>query len=585
MIRPKDFLKPDNYRRLITNIRERGIGGTLGKLRAMGSQDKIYGKWFKARRVSEVELDNQRKKSFDYMPELLVIIYLDNVAMAGLSSGTVRRDAADDPPGNDAGCAIIDQVYRRTLASIEEQSYQKFKTVFNPENKKDIAVAAADDPAADYALFIRAGDILEPDALYEIVKSLQDEERPALIYTDEDAYREKGPSVYEYFGPRFKPDFSPDYLTSFNYIGGFSAVSMDLVKEIGSCYGYRFLNSCAELVLREGGTIKHIPRVLHHSLIRDEDIYKMNYSVRGEPLISVIIPNKDHIGDLRRCIDSLLTVNTYKNIEIIIAENNSSETETFRYYSELTGQSIEGPADLPASGHPASGIPAGCSIKVISFEGEFNFSAINNYAVNEASGDYLLLLNNDTDLISRGSIRSMLSQAARSEVGIVGAKLLHGDGTIQHAGVVLGLDDFAGHVFIYQDGDTDGYMHRVNTVCDYSAVTGACLMISRSLYKDVGGMDESLKVAANDIDLCLKVRETGKRVLYTPYAVWHHYESLTRGTDTDTEKRLRYEEEKRIFKERWKKYYESGDPFYNPNFFIKGAAYTIDIKGGANGDH
>ena len=277
-------------------------------------------------------------------------------------------------------------------------------------------------------------------------------------------------------------------------------------------------------------------------------MYHVVYETPGDPLISIVIPNKDHIDDLKRCISSIVEKSAYTNYEIIIVENNSEELNTFRYYQELQAQ------------YPM--------IKVVEWEKAFNYSAINNYGVSFARGNYLLFLNNDTELISPGAIQEMLGHCMREEVGAVGAKLLYADDTVQHAGVVIGFGDYAGHVNNSIKRDECGYMNRAVINCDYSAVTAACMMTKRSLFEQVKGFDEQFVVACNDVDYCLKLREINKLIVYNAFAEWYHYESKSRGYEDTKEKQERFRKEIERFGVKWKKYLDHGDPFYNKNFSV-----------------
>lgn len=284
-------------------------------------------------------------------------------------------------------------------------------------------------------------------------------------------------------------------------------------------------------------------------------MYHVTYAVTGNPLVSIIIPNKDHAGDLRTCINSIQKKSTYKNYEFIIAENNSTEKETFEYYKEL--EEI----------HP--------NVRIVYWKGEFNYSAINNFGVNHASGKYLLFLNNDTELLTGSGIEEMLGLCMREDVGAVGAKLLFKDDTVQHAGIVVGFGNYAGHVHMGLRRDDYGYMVRARINCNYSAVTAACLMTKKSLFDKVGGFDEQFAVACNDVDLCLKFRQEGKLVVYNAFSEWYHYESKSRGYEDTPEKLKRFEKEVEKFQKKWPGILAQGDPFYNPNFAINQAPFTL----------
>lgn len=279
----------------------------------------------------------------------------------------------------------------------------------------------------------------------------------------------------------------------------------------------------------------------------------------ASPLISVLIPNKDHTEDLETCIGSIAKKSTYRHIEFIIIENNSEKEETFSYYKKLTERgSIEG---MP--------------VRVVYWEREFNYSAINNFGASHAKGDYLLLLNNDVELREPSSIAEMLSYIVRDEIGIVGARLCYPDDTIQHGGVIVGLGGIAGAAFVGQHEKENTYMHRMMCLQDLSAVTAACLLTKREVFEACGGLYEGLAVAFNDIDYCMKVRRLGYRCVYDPYAVFYHYESKSRGLEDSPEKIERFNGEIAVFASRWGGILSEGDPYYNPNLTLRKANFAL----------
>jgi GT2 family glycosyltransferase len=283
--------------------------------------------------------------------------------------------------------------------------------------------------------------------------------------------------------------------------------------------------------------------------------YRTIYHWDEEPLVSVIIPNKDHTDDLKKCLDSIFEKSSYKNLEFVIVENNSTEAATFAYYEEL--------------------IASHENIKVVTYEGIFNFAKINNFGACHASGDYYLLLNNDTEMIDDDAIRDMVGYCMRDDVGIVGAKLLYPDDTIQHAGAVMGFGGVAGHTFIGKTANEPGYFGRIQVAQDYSAVTAACLMTKKEVFDAVGGMTEEFVVAFNDIDYCLKVRRLGKLVVYDPYAEFYHYESKSRGLEDSPEKVERFQRETDLLIDRWQDILDSGDPYYNPNLTLDNSDFSL----------
>ncbi|MBQ2100434.1 MAG: glycosyltransferase family 2 protein, partial [Lachnospiraceae bacterium] len=289
-------------------------------------------------------------------------------------------------------------------------------------------------------------------------------------------------------------------------------------------------------------------------------IFRIQYQILGHPKISIVIPNKDHLEDLQRCVSSIIERSTYDNYEIIIVENNSETKEIKDYYQKL----LETAAD---------------KVKIVTFEGKFNYSAVNNLGVSKAEGEYILLLNNDTQVITANWLEELLMYAQREDVGAVGAKLYYADQTIQHAGVILGLGAHrtAGHCHYKQARQNLGYMGRLCYAQNFSAVTGACLMVKKSLYDEVGGLDESFAISLNDVDFCLKLRQKGLLNVFTPFAELFHFESISRGLDDQGEKAQRYNKESEQFRTKWKAVLDAGDPYYNPNFSLDKSDFSLNI--------
>ena len=291
--------------------------------------------------------------------------------------------------------------------------------------------------------------------------------------------------------------------------------------------------------------------------------YRSHVEIQGEPLISIIIPNKDHIDDLELCISSVEERSTWKNYEILVVENNSENKETFAYYEALKGRYD--------------------NVRILTWKKEFNYSSINNFAVKEARGEYLLFLNNDVEIITPSWIEEMLQNCQQDGVGITGAKLYYPDDTIQHAGVVVGLGGIAGHIMCKAPRETVGYMGRMVCVQEISAVTAACMLVKASVFREVGGFDEELKVAFNDIDFCMKVRSVGQKVVFTPYAELYHYESKSRGLEDTPEKQQRFSREVKCFRRKWERELLKGDPYYSPNLSLKEGDCSLR-KAERNGD-
>lgn len=445
-------------------------------------------------------------------------------------------------------------------------------------------------------------DILHPSALYEYVKAINEQDAD-YIYCDETTF--KSGDINHMLTMHFKPDYAVDNLRANNYICHFSVFARELLDGT-ELFRSRFDGSQDhDMILRLTDRAKHVvhvPRLLYYwrshagsvasgidakpyvveaarGAVADhlkrhgfthfqitstrafETIFKIRYQILGDPRISIVIANKDHTEDLRRCISSILEKSTYENYEIVIVENHSETKEIFTYYEEL--KAFE-------------------NIKIVTYElqGNFNYSAVNNYGVSKSSGDYILLLNNDTQVITVNWMEELLMYAQREDVGAVGGKLYYGNKTIQHAGVVLGLGAHrtAGHSHYGQHRENLGYMGRLCYAQNVSAVTGACLLMKKSLFEQVGGLEERFAISLNDVDLCLKLREEGYLNVFTPFAELYHYESISRGLDDTGEKAFRYQEESTRFREKWKKVLEKGDPYYNPNFSLDRSDFALKIE-------
>ncbi len=444
-------------------------------------------------------------------------------------------------------------------------------------------------------------DILHPSVLYEYVKAIN-EQGADYLYCDETTF--KNNDINKMLTMHFKPDYAVDNLRANNYICHFSVFHRHLLDG-DELFRAKFDGSQDhDMILRltdRAEKIVHVPRLMYYwrshagsvasgieakpyatdaakgavaehlrkhgyrhfriaSTRAFETIFKISYQIIGNPKISIVIANKDHEADLRRCIASILERSTYDNYEIIVVENNSVTEEIGKYYEELKEKG-EG------------------KVKVVVYDGAFNYSAVNNLGAKEADGDYLLLLNNDTQVITVNWMEELLMYAQREDVGAVGAKLYYENRTIQHAGVVLALGAHrtAGHSHYGQHRENLGYMGRLCYAQDVSAVTGACLMVARKLFWDVGGLDESFAVSLNDVDFCLKLREKGRLNVFTPFAELYHFESVSRGLDDQGEKARRYEEESERFRRKWKEVLEKGDPYYNPNFSLDRSDFSLRV--------
>ena len=470
-------------------------------------------------------------------------------------------------------------------------------------------------------------DILHPSVLFEYVKAIN-EQGADYLYCDETTFRSG--DINKMLTMHFKPDFAPDNLRANNYICHFSVFSRKLLdgKEL---FRPQFDGSQDhDMILRltdNARKIVHVPRLMYYwrshagsvasgidakpyaiqaakgavaehlrkhgydhfqitSTRAFETIFRIRYQILGNPKISIVIANKDHKCDLERCVKSIIEKSTYDNYEIIIVENNSETPEIKEYYSELLGVSYEkaisGRTVCRNDGgiiRSAAGEQYKDRVAVVTYQGEFNYSAINNLGVSYAQGDYILLLNNDTEVITVNWMEELLMYGQREDVGAVGAKLYYADKTIQHAGVVIGLGAHrtAGHTHYKQHRQNLGYMGRLCYAQNVSAVTGACLMVKKSLYDEVGGLEEGFAVSLNDVDFCLKLRKRGLLNVFTPFAELYHYESISRGLDDNGEKAERYNKESEKFRKKWKTMLEAGDPYYNPNFSLDRSDFSLRV--------
>lgn len=578
----------DNVKRAITYCKLNGFGATLRKLSQGYTEPSAYNEWFLSHKISEQDILKQKETNFSNTPLISVIVPTYNTPVCFLEK--MLDSVLEQTYSNWELCIADASISKDTKIVLQQYSEKESRIKIN-WLKQNYGIAGNTNKAfemakGDYCGLLDHDDFLEPNALYEVVKKLNEFSYDCL-YTDEDKFDS---SKKIYVDPNFKPDFSIDALCSHNYITHFFVAKTELLKKVGFEHGefdgaqdYDLILRCIEITNRVG----HISKPVYHwrmysgstaenpaqkmycyeagknALIEHFNrvgieaevemmpkpywgLYHVKYSTHDHPLVSIVIPNYENKKVLERCIDSLLNKNNYKNIEIVIVENNSSSSEIFEYYNTLEGTNE--------------------NIRILNYgKHEFNYSAINNYGVDHCNGEYILLLNNDTEIINPDSIEEMLGICMREEVGVVGAKLLYPDNTVQHAGVLIGIEGTAAHPFLRKQKDDCGFMMRAVLNYNYSAVTGACLMTKKRLFVEVGGFDENLKVAFNDIDFCLKIRQRNKLVVYNAFSLWYHYESVSRGYENSIEKIRRLNNETSIFQEKWKNELNR-DPYYNDNF-------------------
>lgn len=499
--------------------------------------------------------------------------------------------------GSDEDHDEVGQICKEYAASDSRILYRKLAKNEGISGNTNACLGMA---SGDYIALFDHDDVLHPGVLFEYMKAIC-EQNADYIYCDEATFK-GNKTIDDMITLHFKPDFAPDNLRANNYICHFSAFDRNLLEGMQLFRSEFDGSQDHDMILRLTSRAKHVvhvPKLLYYwrshagSVAADisaksyaidaakgavaahlkqqgfenfeilstkafETIFQIKYEIKGNPLVSIVIPNKDHVEDLTRCITSILENSTYENYEIIVVENNSTSEEIFAYYKKIQ----QNP-----------------SVKVITYEGEFNYSRINNLGVSEARGEYILLLNNDTQVITLDWIEELLMYAQRPDVGAVGAKLYYEDRTIQHAGVVLALGQHrtAGHSHYRVSCNNLGYMGRLCYAQNVMAVTGACLMMSRKLFQELGGLDESFAVSLNDVDLCIRAWKAGRVNVFTPFAELYHYESVSRGLDDQGEKAQRYNRESEAFRTKWKELLEKGDPYYNPNFSLDRSDFALKI--------
>ncbi len=588
------YRKAAAYRRA-NGTKEMLRKGTMKILEKAGLLN-LYDVWWSKNKPSPDELKQQRQTRFPYEPKISIVVPLYRTPLPflrGLIDSVLKQTYTNwELCLSDGSGAPDSALSRKVNQYVQEDSRIHFvsnrETLQISENtNRAIAVATG-----EYIAFADHDDLFAPDALYECVKALNNDSEIDILYSDEDKISMNGK---EHFGPHFKTDFNIDLLCSMNYICHLFVVRNTILKETGGlrseydgAQDHDLILRCVELTDK----IYHIPKILYHWRSHKDStaqkpenkqyafdagvkavqahydrvgisakvqkgeypgLYRTEHIFKEQPLISIIIPNKDHIDDLKQCISSIEN-NRYQNYEYIIVENNSEKEETFSFYRQLEKENPKA--------------------KVVYWKEGFNFSAINNYGASFAKGTYLLLLNNDTKMIYENCLEELLGYCTHDSVGAVGARLYYDDDTIQHAGVIIGFNGIAGHAFIGQPRSANGYCSRIICAQDMSAVTAACMMVKKSVFDAVGGLDESLAVAFNDIDLCMKIRRAGYLIVYNPYAELYHYESKSRGLEDTKEKVERFQKEIAVFAGKWSDVLKAGDPYYNPNLSIERADFS-----------
>ena len=573
------------------------------------SQDIDYETWFGLNKVPEGELERQKSVVFEKPVKISIVVPLYQTperflremieSVCSQTYGNWELCLADASPLADgdktlgegrkeSGTTKLTGIVKEYMEKDDRIRYRILEKNGGISENTNEAIKMA---TGDFVGLLDHDDLLERDALYEIMEKIAKNDETDVVYTDEDKINRKGT---KHLIPNMKPDFNLDLLRSNNYICHFLVVRKSIIDQVGGfrkefdgAQDYDFTFRCTEAAR----VVAHVPRVLYHwrthsgstsdnpdskmyafdagkraveahlarmkveAKVEETDdlgYYRIRYQLKETPMVSILIPNKDQKESLQKCLQSIWEKTEYENYEILIVENNSTKEETFAYYKEIDKKN---------------------RVRVLYWDREFNYSAINNFAAREAKGEYLLLLNNDTEVITKGWIKELLSNCARKEVGMVGAKLYFPDNTIQSAGTIIGLGGLADHAFVNMSRKRAGYMHRASIQMNLSGVTAACAMVKRSVYEEVGGLEEKLSVAFNDVDLGLKIVTAGYLIVYDPFVELYHYESRSRGVDD--EKRERHKKEVQYAQEKWKDFLEAGDPCYSPNLTLSKHNFSL----------
>ncbi len=555
-----------------------------------------YQIWIKNNEPNEEELENQRNTKFKHEPKFSLVVPMYN------TPADFFEELVD---------CLIEQTYTNwelCLADGSPEKNEKLQKIVKKDNRikykflnDNKGISGNTNEAlklatGDFIALLDHDDLLPIFCLYELAKTINENPEVEFIYTDEDKIEGTKERRCD---PHFKPDFAIDTLRSNNYITHLSVFKKELMDKLG---GFKDEYNGAQdfdIIIRATENTKniiHIPKVLYHwrvhqnstamlsdakpyayeagiKVIEDhlkrknlkakvthggdiKGVYEVQYEVEGSPKVSIIIPNKDSVKLLKKCINSILKLTTYSNYEIAIVENNSEEENTFEYYNEIQKND---------------------RVKVINYpEKGFNYSKIINYGVKNCDGEFVVQLNSDTELLTPNWLEKFIGYSQREDIGAVGARLYYEDKSIQHAGIGIAICDLAANLLVNTPKNGHAYFGRECTTRNVSGVTGACLFSRKSIYEEVGYMDEeNFAVAFNDVDFCLKIREKGYLIVYNPYVEFMHYESKTRGYEDTPEKKARFEKEANNFRTKWRKVLDKGDPYSNINFAQDTAGYNV----------
>ena len=590
-ITPRKIAKAFRY------LKEHGWQGFADRLcERLWVESAPYAPWYEEHKTKEAQLINQRRLIDKWeekplvslcvplydTPEEYLCAMLDSVAAQTYTNWQLCL--ADGTPG--------DRVEKLIGAYGDMQGRIRYKHL-----EKNLGIAENTNEAFRMAEGTWIGlldhdDMLAADALYEALLAAGN--TFGAVYTDEDKISADG---REHLYPHYKPDFNPDLLRSNNYITHFFMVKREIVERVGGfrsefdgAQDYDFIFRCAAV-----SSVAHVPKILYHwrmtggstaanqgsklyafeagrrviesqlsekgipaevTQTRELGFYRVNYRVRGNPLVTIIIPSKDVCGSLKRCISSIeasVGEDGYANYEILVVECGSTSREIFDYYEELKCRP---------------------GVRVVSYEGEAGRSRINNYGAGLAEGEYLLFLSHNTRIITKDFLAGLLGNCQRDEVAVVGAKLFYPDNTVRHAGIVVGMSGVAGEVFAGMRQSRSGYLHRASTQMNYSAVTAACMMVKKSVFEKAGGFTQELASAFYDVDLCLKIGEAGYLIVYDPWVRLYQYEAKPRRGRKAASRKADFEREEAYMRERWEEILIKGDPCYNPNLSLTRADYS-----------
>lgn len=578
---------------------------TVEHFKVIGKYRSAYSTYLKKHQLNESDIKTMKAliKSFKYSPKISIITPVYNVDKNLLEKAIIS--VINQVYENWELCLVDDastKPHIRYILEKYEKKDSRIKVKFLEENGgiSNASNEALSIATGEFAGFLDHDDELSINALFEVIKLLNEHLDADMIYSDEDHIKSNG----KFIDPNFKPDWSPDLFLSSMYTCHFGVYRRQLIDDVG---GFRkgFEGSQDyDLVLRlteKTDRIYHIPLILYHwrktpgstanryqskgyadinarraleDALKRRNIkgdilpgrfpglFNVRREIIGNPSVSIIIPTKDNVDMLKKCIESIRKRTDYENYEIIIIDNNSKDPHTIEYLESVSKTH---------------------SVRVLRYENPFNFSAINNHAAKNSHSEYILFLNNDTEVITSVWLSAMLEHAQRNEVGAVGCKLLYPDKTIQHAGIILGIrgekgiPGVAGHSHKHLPNEARGYFHRPHMIQNLSAVTAACMMIRKGIFEEAGGFDEKLALAFNDVDLCLNLRKKGYLIVYTPCAELYHHESLSRGYENSPDKIMRFSEEFRYMREKWGQLIDQGDPYYNPNLSLEYEDFRIKI--------